>query len=131
MRVLIADKLAPGCVAQLQQLGFEALQETGLSGGSLTEKMAQINPEVLVVRSTKVQREHLHAAAALSLVVRAGAGVNIIALDDAATRSGIPADRALKSMSFTRTWVSHPPTTGAGGRACTTVAAGAFIRICR
>ena len=40
----------------------------------------------MVVRSTKVTDEHLAAGKALAVVVRAGAGVNTIALDSASER---------------------------------------------
>lgn len=84
MRVLIADKLARHAVAQLRESGFDAIQEPSLSGESLKTRIQDINPSVLVVRSTRVEHQHIHAANALSLVVRAGAGVNTIDLDAAA-----------------------------------------------
>ncbi len=51
-----------------------------LEGDSLTAFVKQHPTDVLVVRSTKVPKETIDAASNLSLIVRAGAGVNTIDL---------------------------------------------------
>lgn len=75
MKILIADKLpdhartrlaAGGCTVRIEALSPEVL--------------AEFAPDVLIVRSTKVKAEHLAAAPTLSLIVRAGAGVDNIDL---------------------------------------------------
>jgi len=86
MRVLIADKLAQSATEGLELAGCAVTMEPELHGAALTEAMARIEPDVLVVRSTKVQAEQLAAGSALSLVIRAGAGVNTIDLDSASSR---------------------------------------------
>lgn len=86
MRVLIADKLAPMVAGRLQDLGAEVHLEPDLSGASLTARLAALDPTVLVVRSTKVTRADIDAGRALSLVIRAGAGVNTIDLAAASGR---------------------------------------------
>lgn len=86
MRVLIADKLAPFVTGRLQDLGLRVELDAKLEGDSLTQRVREFDPEVLVVRSTKVQKAHLEAGASLSLVVRAGAGVNTIDLATASQR---------------------------------------------
>jgi D-3-phosphoglycerate dehydrogenase len=86
MRVLIADKLAPFVAGRLQDLGARVDLDPKLEGDSLTARIRETDPEVLVVRSTKVQKAHFEAGKALSLVVRAGAGVNTIDLATASTR---------------------------------------------
>lgn len=86
MRVLIADKLAALAADRLSAHAFDWHAEPSLKDDTLTEALAARNPEVLVVRSTKVRREHVEAAPALTLVVRAGAGVNTIDLDACAER---------------------------------------------
>lgn len=83
MRVLIADKLVAEAAQALQDAGHEVHVDPALHGEALREALSTLAPEVLVVRSTKVTAEHLAAASALSLVVRAGAGVNTIDLDAA------------------------------------------------
>eukprot|EP00483_Globobulimina_turgida_P000975 UN00977 len=48
--------------------------------------MKEFDPNILVVRSTKVKKEHLEAAHSLSLIVRAGAGFNTIAVNEACNK---------------------------------------------
>lgn len=84
MRVLLADKLASLATERLTNRGFGLRVDPSLKEQALAQALAEQNPEVLVVRSTRVQREHFQAAPALSLVVRAGAGVNTIDLEAAA-----------------------------------------------
>lgn len=86
LRVLIADKLAALAAGHLQDLGAAVTSEPELSGESLVERLRQLDPAVLVVRSTKVSAAHIDAARSLSLVVRAGAGVNTIDLEAASQR---------------------------------------------
>ncbi|MBA2320937.1 MAG: hydroxyacid dehydrogenase, partial [Deltaproteobacteria bacterium] len=86
MRVLFADKLPDRSRVRLASAGFEVRSEPKLEGDSLAERLASYDPEVLVVRGTKVTRAHLEAANSLALVVRAGAGVNTIDLATASER---------------------------------------------
>ncbi len=86
MRILIADKLAPFVAGRLADLGARVQQEPTLKGAELTAKLAEVDPEVLVVRSTKVTAQDIAAAEGLSLVIRAGAGVNTIDLPAASAR---------------------------------------------
>ncbi len=82
MRVLIADSLDPAAVAALEELGCDVTMQSDLGAADLPGAVAGYT--VLVVRSTKVTAETIAAADDLALIVRAGAGVNTIALDDAA-----------------------------------------------
>jgi D-3-phosphoglycerate dehydrogenase len=86
MRVLIADKMAQQVVPQLNALGCSVTIEHDLSGDALVTAIESHDPQVLVVRSTKVLEKHLAVARSLSLVVRAGAGVNTIAVKEASER---------------------------------------------
>ncbi len=88
MRVLIADKLPDTTRTQLAAAGFEVHVDAGLKGEGLAEALGSFEPDVLVVRSTKVQAEHTTAGARLSLVIRAGAGTNTIDVK-ACSRRGI------------------------------------------
>jgi D-3-phosphoglycerate dehydrogenase len=76
--VLIADKLPQSGIDRLSKNGCEVTFKPGLNDDQLRKEMADLNPEVLIVRSTKVGRKHIEAATRLSLIVRAGAGVNNI-----------------------------------------------------
>ena len=86
MRVLIADKLPDTARAQLTAAGLEVDFQPTLNGDALTDALATLDPDVLVVRSTRVQAPQLAAAVRLGLVVRAGAGVNTIDLEAADAR---------------------------------------------
>ena len=78
MRVLIADKLPHTANAALIEQGFEVLSNPDLAGDALIDAIASHDPAVLIVRSTRVTAEHIQAGSSLSLIVRAGAGVNTI-----------------------------------------------------
>ena len=76
MKILIADKLSDRCMDALKQPGFDAEFRPDLSADELPSAMSGIN--VLVVRSTKVTATAIDAADSLSMIVRAGSGVNTI-----------------------------------------------------
>jgi D-3-phosphoglycerate dehydrogenase len=87
MRVLVADKFEQSGLDGLAALGCEVFSEPGLKDQALAERVAALEPDVLIVRSTKVG-EPVLAAGPLKLVVRAGAGYNTIDVA-AASRRGI------------------------------------------
>ena len=84
MRVLIADKVSAHVAAALEGAGCAVTTNPGLSGEQLGEALGRVDPQVLVVRSTRVLAKHLAVARSLSLIIRAGAGTNTI---DVATAS--------------------------------------------
>jgi D-3-phosphoglycerate dehydrogenase len=86
MRVLIADKLAETVPDGLEAAGCAVVVDAGLKDEALRSALLDHDPDVLVVRSTKVRAEHLEAARSLSLIVRAGAGVNTIDVVTASSR---------------------------------------------
>lgn len=86
MRVLIVDKLSQDTERRLQAAGCAVEVAVGTQGDSLVDKLRDSDPDVLVVRSTRVEARHLEAARSLSLVLRAGAGVNTIDLATASAR---------------------------------------------
>ena len=85
MRVLIADKFEPSGLDALKACGCDVLFQPDLSGDALTAAIKDTQAPVLVVRSTQVTEAMLDAGA-LSLIVRAGAGVNTIDVAAASTR---------------------------------------------
>lgn len=87
MRVLIADKFEKSGLDGLESAGCDVSYRPGLKDDALAKAVAEIEPSVLVVRSTTVT-EAILAAGALKLVVRAGAGFNTIDVA-AASRRGI------------------------------------------
>jgi D-3-phosphoglycerate dehydrogenase len=84
VKVLIADKFPETHLAQLADLGHEVTLDPGLSKDDLAAAVP--GHEVLVVRSTKVTDATIDAGDSLNLIIRAGAGVNTIAVDHAAQR---------------------------------------------
>ncbi len=86
MRILIADKLFQTVVQGLERLGLEVEVQPALTAEQLPGALRGV--QVLVVRSTRVTAEALRAAPELALVIRAGAGVNTIDVDEA-SRLGI------------------------------------------
>jgi D-3-phosphoglycerate dehydrogenase len=87
MRILIADKFEQSGRDGLQAIGCEVSYQPDLKDEALTQAIATEQPDVLVVRGTKVAEAMLEAGA-LKLVVRAGAGYNTIDVA-AASRRGI------------------------------------------
>ncbi|TVQ38419.1 MAG: hypothetical protein EA384_09385 [Spirochaetaceae bacterium] len=86
MKVLVADAFADQAVDELRSLGLEVDYQPGLGAGDLPAALGTAS--VLIVRSTRVSAEAIDAASELSLIVRAGAGVNTIDIV-AANRRGI------------------------------------------
>ncbi len=87
MRVLIADKFEQSGRDGLEAAGCEVSYQPDAKDESLIEAIKGAQPDVLVVRSTKVTEGALDAGA-LKLVVRAGAGYNTIDVA-AASKRGI------------------------------------------
>lgn len=86
MKVLIADKLSEKTVSALEDLGAEVLVKPELTADELPKALDDI--EILIVRSTRVETSAIKAAPFLSLIIRAGAGVNTIDVETASS-SGI------------------------------------------
>ena len=84
MKVLIADKLSKNAVTALERLGLEVVVQPELTADKLPEVVGDTN--ILIVRSTKVTAATLEAGKGLSLVIRAGAGVNTIDLATASAK---------------------------------------------
>jgi D-3-phosphoglycerate dehydrogenase len=87
-RVLIADKFEKVGVDGLQDLGCEVVLRPDAKADELPAVIAEVDPKVLVVRSKKVSEAALVAGPRLSLVIRAGAGIDTIDVT-AASKLGI------------------------------------------
>jgi D-3-phosphoglycerate dehydrogenase len=87
MHVLVADKFEQSGREGLQAIGCEVSFQPDLKDDALVAAIAEQQPDVLVVRGTKVT-EPMLAAGPLKLIVRAGAGYNTIDVA-AASRRGI------------------------------------------
>ena len=85
MKVLVADKFEQSGLNALSACGCEVLFQPDLNGDALVAAIRESQAPVLVVRSTPVTEAMLDAGA-LSLIVRAGAGVNTIDVVGASKR---------------------------------------------
>lgn len=81
MKTLIADKFPEESIQKMKDLGAEVTYAPTYGSEDIAENIGRT--EVLVVRSTKVTAECINAADDLSLIIRAGAGVNNIDVEAA------------------------------------------------
>lgn len=84
MKILIADKLSDETTAGMKRFGMEVKVNAELTAENLPQAIG--DADILVVRSTKVTAKTIEAAPNLSLIIRAGAGVNTIDISAANTR---------------------------------------------
>ncbi|MEM7227671.1 MAG: NAD(P)-dependent oxidoreductase [Planctomycetota bacterium] len=84
--VLIADKFAASGIDALRAFGCTVHDEPGVTADELADMIRTHNPDVIVVRSTKVKAPAIDAADRLSLIVRAGAGYDNIDVKAASAR---------------------------------------------
>ena len=85
MKVLIADKFEKVGIDGLHELGCTVVARPELTADALPAAIKEVDPNILIVRSTKVTAAALNAGTSLTLVIRAGAGIDTI---DVATASG-------------------------------------------
>jgi len=86
VRVLIADKFEAEGVEGLRKGGCEVVHEPGITPETMAEALTRIDPEVLVVRSTKVLAPAIEAARSLKYIIRAGSGYDNIDCQAAGAR---------------------------------------------
>ena len=86
MKVLIADKFEKSGIDKMQELGCEVAFAPQLSGESLIAAIKEHEPDILVVRSTRVEKPMIEAGCGLSLIIRAGSGFNTIDVETASAR---------------------------------------------
>ena len=86
MKVLIADKFQAGGIEELKNAGCEVVFEPDTSADQMAGALADHQPNVLVVRSTKGSAAAIQAGEKLALIVRAGAGYDSIDVAEASRR---------------------------------------------
>ncbi|CAN5854101.1 hypothetical protein BH24GEM1_BH24GEM1_00070 [soil metagenome] len=86
MKVLIADKFEKVGTDGLKELGCTVVSQPDLKAEALPAAVGEVDPHILIVRGTKVTAETLHAGASLTLVIRAGAGIDTIDVATASAR---------------------------------------------
>jgi D-3-phosphoglycerate dehydrogenase len=85
MKALIADAFPEKYISSIGQLGVVVEYKPKLKAEELATHIGDAN--ILVVRSTEVTANCIDSAKNLSLIIRAGAGVNTIDIKSANTRS--------------------------------------------
>lgn len=88
MKVLVADKFETVGVDGLKEIGADVVLRPDGRAEDLPATLAEVNPEILVVRGKKVSEAALAASKSLKLVIRAGAGIDTIDVA-AATKLGV------------------------------------------
>ena len=86
MKVLIADKFEKVGIDGLKELGCEVISQPDVKAEGLAALVRETDPHILIVRSKKVGAEALGAGTALTLVIRAGAGIDTIDVATASSR---------------------------------------------
>ncbi len=86
MKVLIADRFESTSVESLKSLGCDVEVRSELASDDLPQALAELRPNVLIVRSTRVTAKSLAATDRLALVVRAGSGTESIDIAEASRR---------------------------------------------
>ncbi len=86
MTVYIADKLPEEAISELEKMDQNVIDNPAASSSDLDDGLGDAN--VLIVRSTVVSKTCIQNSPNLSLIVRAGAGVNTIDIE-AASNLGI------------------------------------------
>ncbi len=86
LKVLVADKMEQQGLDELAKIADEVQFDATLKGDTLKSRLADFDPDVLIVRSTKVPADIQAAGAGLKLIVRAGSGYDTIDTAAAAAR---------------------------------------------
>ena len=86
MKVLIADKFEKVGIDGLKELGAAVISQPELTADQLPRALEEHDPNILIVRSTKVTAGALQAGKSLGLVIRAGAGIDTIDVPAASAR---------------------------------------------
>ena len=84
--VLIADSFQSAGIDYLESLGCKIVIDPALQGDLLVSAIENSNPDILVVRSTKVTASMMDASEHLSIIIRAGAGFDTIDIQSASSR---------------------------------------------
>ena len=107
MIVLVADKVSEDTIRELEAMELTVRYQPDLTKEQLPGVIEDVN--TLVVRSTKVTDETINAASALSLIVRAGAGVNTIDVATASARGHLRHQLPRKEQRGRRRTGDWPP----------------------
>jgi D-3-phosphoglycerate dehydrogenase / 2-oxoglutarate reductase len=83
LKVLVADKFEKVGVDGLRELGCTVVSNADVKAEELPALIRETDPHILIVRGKKVSADALKAGTALTLVIRAGAGIDTIDVEAA------------------------------------------------
>ncbi len=86
MKILVADKFEAWGLDQLKSLAGQVECQPALAGTELNERLRSFDPDILIVRSTKVPADAVNAGKRIRGIIRAGAGVDNIDVQAASAR---------------------------------------------
>jgi D-3-phosphoglycerate dehydrogenase / 2-oxoglutarate reductase len=86
MKVLIADKFEKVGIDGLKELGCTVVSQPDLTAEALPGAVKDTDPHILIVRGTRVTADTLRVGTSLTLVIRAGAGIDTIDVATASSR---------------------------------------------
>jgi len=87
LKILIADKFPDEKIDEVTGLGCDILYDQSLKEDTLLAALHEQEPDILIVRSTRVNGDMIRADRRLNLIIRAGSGVNTIDVETASARS--------------------------------------------
>jgi len=85
-RILVADSFQAEGLDALEALGCNVSFDPGCTKEDLPARLSELEPDILVVRSSRVEAAALNATPRLSLVLRAGAGYDTIDISTASAQ---------------------------------------------
>lgn len=86
MKILVADSLDPSALEQLEALAKRVVFEPAVEGDALRASVTDFDPDLIIVRSTKVTADVINAGANLNGIIRAGSGVDNVDVTAASER---------------------------------------------
>lgn len=86
MKILVADKMEPWGLDQLKGLADEVHFDPALKDDALRQCFSEFNPNIVIVRSTKINADAMQAGADLRMIIRAGSGYDTIDVAAASER---------------------------------------------
>ena len=86
MKALIVDKFPDKGLLDLKDAGIQVSYDPKLKGINLAARNYDMQPEVLVVRETKIDQQVVDSNENLRLVIRAGTSVENIDIDYCSTK---------------------------------------------
>jgi len=87
MNILVADKFPDEKLDNLKRLGYSVVYDQSLKEETLLAALEKEQPDILIVRSTRVNENMIRAGSKLNLIIRAGSGYNTIDVKTASERS--------------------------------------------